>query len=101
VCGYDFETGNTREAIRSLVIQQRGANMRWVAGLATLGSSVITLVLVSIYPALLIAMPFILAVQVLFGFGLVGTGLRSGIKIGRQLARAKTMHQLPEARLLR
>lgn len=101
VCGYDFETGSAREAIRSLVIQQRSANKRWLAGLVMLGSSVISLVLASVYPTILIALPIILAVQVLFGFGLIAAGLRSGLKIGRQLSRAKTLHQLPEARLLK
>ncbi|MGE0396813.1 MAG: hypothetical protein AB7T06_08860 [Kofleriaceae bacterium] len=101
VCGYDFETGNTREAIRSLTIQQRSANRRWLAGLVTLSSSVISLVAASVYPAMLLALPIILAVQVLFGFGLIATGLRSGFKIGRQLARAKTMHQLPAARVVK
>ncbi|GEM_PF-6303582 len=101
VCGYDFETGNTREAVRSLTIQHRSANRRWIAGLVTFASSALTLVLASVYPAMIIGIPFILTVQVLFGLGLIATGLRSGIKIGRQLSRAKTMHQLPEARLLR
>jgi hypothetical protein len=40
-------------------------------------------------------------VQVLFGLGLISTGLHSGIKINRQLSRAKTMNQLPAARLLK
>ena len=101
VCGYDFETGNAREAIRSLTIQQRGANRRWIAGLVTVSSSALTIALTQVYPALLIASPFILAVQVLFGLGLTLSGLRSGIAIGRQLGRAKTMHQLPEARVVK
>lgn len=101
VCGYDFETGNTREAIRSLTIQQRAANRRWLGGLVMFSSSVVTLVLASVYPAILIALPIIVTVQVLFGMGLIASGLRSGWKIGRQLSRAKTLHQLPEARLLK
>lgn len=101
VCGYDFETGNTREAIRSLTIQQRSASRRWLAGIITLASSVVSLVLASVYPAILLALPILLAVQVLFGFGLIATGLRSGLKVGRQLSRAKSMHQLPAARVVK
>lgn len=101
VCGYDFETGNTREVVRSLSIQQRSANRRWLGGLVTLSSSIVTLIVASVYPAMILAVPFILAVQVLFGLGLIGTGLRSGFKVGRQLTRAKMLNQLPEARLLK
>jgi VIT1/CCC1 family predicted Fe2+/Mn2+ transporter len=101
VCGYDFETGNTREAIRSLTIQQRSASRRWLGGLVMFASSIVTLVLATFYPAMWLAVPIILAVQVLFGLGLISTGLHSGIKINRQLSRAKTMNQLPAARLLK
>jgi hypothetical protein len=101
VCGYDFETGNTREAVRSLTIQQRSASRRWSAGLVTLASSIVTLVLATIYPAMIVAMPIVLAVQFLFGFGLLATGIRSGIKISRQLSQAKTMNQLPAARVVK
>jgi len=101
VCGYDFATGNTHEAIRSLAIQQRGASRRSLAGLALFSSTIISVALASVYPEVLVALPLIATIQVLFGFGLVTTGLVRVIRVGRQLARAKTMHQLPPARLLR
>ncbi len=101
VCGYDFETGNTHEAIRSLAIQQRSAHNRWLAGLITLSTSAVSIVLATTYPAMLIALPFLLAIQVLFGFGMIATGLRAGWKVERQLTKAKAMHQLPTARLLK
>ena len=101
VCGYDFETGNTHEAVRSLTIQRRRANNLWAAGLVTLSSTLVTLVVASVYPSMWIALPIIVAVQVLFGLGLASTGLRAGFRISRQLSRAKSMNALPEARVVK
>lgn len=100
VCGYDFETGNTHEAIRSLTIQQRSATYRWLAGVALIGSTMVTILLGYLYPAAILALPIILAGQVLFGFGLVASGLGRSISVSRRLSRAKTTHQLPPARIV-
>jgi hypothetical protein len=101
VCGYDFQTGNTHEAVRSLMIQYRKANRRWLAGIGLIISIAGSIIASQLSPAIVLALPIILTMQVLFGLGLVATGLRSGIKLGRQIARAKVMNQLPEARLLK
>jgi hypothetical protein len=101
VCGFDFETGSAHEAVRSLTIQYKQAHRRWLWGLVTFVSSAVTLVLAGVYPAFMIAMPIVLSMQVLFGLGLIATGLRSGIRLGRQIARGKSMNQLPAARLLK
>lgn len=101
VCGYDFETGSTEEVVRVLVRQRRAANRRWLGGLVTFASSAITVALAALYPTMLIALPIILAVQVLFGLGLVASGLGAGWRVGRQLSRVRTMHQLPAARIVK
>lgn len=97
-CGFDFTTGSAQVAVDALMIRKRDARRRWLIGAAI----VLTIPLLILIGGHRMPMFWpVLAVQVISGSGLAGTGLLREVAVLRQLAAANALGQLPAARVIK
>ena len=100
-CDYDFETGDPRAAIQRIARERRRASRSLSAGVILLAALPATLVAGLLHgPWLLLAM-LLGGVQFSVGTVLAWRGLVGYSASSKQLAAAKALRQLPEARVVR
>jgi hypothetical protein len=100
-CDYDFETGDPQAAIRRISKQRRRASWTLSAGTLLLAALPVTFVAGLLHGPWLLLAVLIGGVQFRVGSALAWRGLVAYTASSKQLAAAKALRQLPEARVVR
>jgi hypothetical protein len=99
LCDYDFETGDPQAAIQRLGAEQRRGSRLLLAGALLLATLPVTIVAGVLYGAFVPAAAVCL-VQLTLGPSLFLRGWLVRSAHGKQLAAAKALRRLPEARVI-
>jgi hypothetical protein len=100
-CDYDFETGDPQAAIRRISKQRRRASRTLSAGTLLLAALPVTFVAGLLHGPWLLMAVLLGGVQFSVGSALAWRGLVGYTASSKQLAAAKALRQLPEARVVR